>query len=298
MAREREGSVDVHLLDGTYELFRAFFGAPSRRVGGQEVGAARTLLLSLNAWLRKGQVTHVACAFDHVIESFRNDLYAGYKTGEGMEPDLYSQFGLAEECVAALGITVWPMVPFEADDALAAAAHQLRSDKQVKRVYLCSPDKDLAQCVDGRRIVMLDRFKDVELDADGVLAKFGVKPEQIPDYLALVGDTADGVPGVDGFGAKAAAAVLTAHGSLEKIPKNAAQWACKVRGAERLAANLAAAGKAVSLYKQLTTLRTDVPIDASPKALAWQGADRQAIERLAQKFDDAELASRIVRFKD
>jgi len=209
----------VHLVDGTYELFRAYFGAPKKTgLSGREVGASAGILRSLLFLLRDEDVTHVACAFDHVIESFRNDLFAGYKTGEGVPEDLLSQFGLAEDVTRALGIVTWPMVEFEADDAIATAAFRFASDPRVEQVVIASPDKDLTQCVRGARVVLWDRRRQIVLDEAGVRAKFGVSPESIPDFLALVGDAADGLPGVFGWGKKSAATVLARYGHIEDIP--------------------------------------------------------------------------------
>lgn len=260
----------AHLVDGTYELFRMYYGAPSSLdAEGREVGAARALVRTLTGLLRQDDVTHVGIAFDHVIESFRNDLFAGYKTGEGMDPLLWAQFPIAERVAAALGITVWPMVEFEADDALASAAAQLAEDPAFLQIVICSPDKDLAQCIVGDRIVGFDRRKRVLLDEDGVREKFGISPASIPDFLALVGDSADGIPGIPRWGAKGAAAVLAHYGHIEAIPDDASAWEVKVRGSAALAENLAARREDAMLYRRLATLRTDVPIDAS--VLEWRG---------------------------
>jgi len=261
----------VHLVDGTYELFRCYYGGPKKKVKGREVGAARTLARSLSAWLRTGQVTHIAYAFDHIIESFRNDLYTGYKTSEGIEPDLFAQFELAEKVVAALGVTVWPMIEFEADDALATAARRFAKVKSVEQVLICSPDKDLSQCIDGKKIVGFDRFKSIPLDEKGVVAKFGVPPESIPDLLALVGDTADGIPGIPRWGMKSASVILAEYGSLEKIPANPAKWKIKVRGAEALSESLEANRKDAMLFRKLATIRYDVPLKETLKDLEWTG---------------------------
>lgn len=231
----------IHLVDGTYELFRSFYGAPrSRSESGLEVGAVRGLMRSLLALLGSSDVTHVAVAFDHVIESFRNELYAGYKTGAGIDPELYAQFGPAEDGCRALGVVTWPMVEFEADDAIATAAARFAEAPDVEQVVICSPDKDLAQCVRDGRVVCLDRMRRKVIDEDAVVAKFGVGPGSMPDWLALVGDAADGLPGIAGWGAKSTAAVLGAYGSLDRIPDDPRQWTVKVRGADKLAASLAA----------------------------------------------------------
>jgi 5'-3' exonuclease len=233
--------VQVHLIDGTFELFRAYFAVPkSQNAAGVEVGAARGLLRSFTALLAGGEVSHVGCAFDHIIESFRNDLFEGYKTGEGIDPDLYSQFGLAERVTRALGIVTWPMIEFEADDAIASAAARCAELPEVTRVVIASPDKDLTQCVEGERVVCWDRLRNSWLDAAGVVQKFGVPPASIPDYLALVGDSADGIPGVPRWGAKSASSVLAAYGHIERIPARAADWSVRVRGAEALSQSLEA----------------------------------------------------------
>lgn len=285
--------VKVHLLDGTYELFRAYYGGPpSRNARGEEVGAARTLFRSFASLLDDPAVTHVACAFDHVIESFRNGLFDGYKTGEGIEPELFAQFPLAERVSSALGVVTWPMVEFEADDALATAAERASDDPRVEQVLIASPDKDLAQCVRGARVVLLDRMRRTVLDEPGVVAKFGVPPSAIADYLALVGDAADGIPGIPGWGEKSTAAVLAAYGSIEAIPHDPATWSVKVRGAARLAASLNASRKDAALYRVLATLRRDVPIDDVPDALAWRGPDLAAIRELAAELRDDKLVDR------
>ncbi len=263
----------VHLLDGTYELFRAYFGFPFRASpDGQEVGAVYGLINTTLSLLRDPQLTHIAAATDTVIESFRNDLYSGYKTGVGVPEDLMSQFGLAERAFSALGVTVWRMIEFEADDALASGAHRFSS--QVERVILVTPDKDLTQCVSERRVVTFDRRKNQMLDADGVVAKFGVAPASIPDYLALVGDAADGIPGIPGWGAKSSSAVLGHYVHLEFIPPDAADWDVTVRGAARLAKNLGERQDDALLFRELTTLRRDAPISATLEEIAWQGVRR------------------------
>jgi 5'-3' exonuclease len=285
--------MQVHLVDGTFELFRAYYGAPSHTSrDGREVGAARGLLRSLLALLRERDVTHVAVAFDHVIESFRNGLYAGYKTGEGLDPVLFAQFGPAEEACRALGIVVWPMLEFECDDALATAAARFALAPEVERVVICSPDKDLAQCVRGTRVVCLDRMRQRSLDEAGVVAKFGVGPTSIPDWLALVGDSADGYPGVPRWGKKSAAVVLDAYGHLEAIPSVAADWSIAVRGAAALAASLAEHRGEALLFRRLATLRTDVPLTESPDALEWRGPEEHALRRLAAAWADPQIVER------
>ncbi len=274
----------VYLVDGTYELFRAHFGAPAAIVDGAPVGAVRGLVRSLAKWLRSGEVTHVGIAFDHVIESFRNQLFDGYKTGDGMDPELYAQFGLAEDACRALGLTVWPMIEFEADDALASAAAQLDAAGGVDQIRIASPDKDLAQCVRGQRVVRFDRAKDVVLDEAGVIAAYGVGPATIPDLLALVGDDADGIPGVPRWGKTSAATVLAHYRHVDAIPDDAAAWTVAVRGAAGLAASLRDHRAAARLYRQLATLRTDVPIDGSRAALAWNGVDRPALTAIAARL--------------
>lgn len=289
----------IHLVDGTYELFRAFYGPPPRQApDGAEIGAARALMLSLSALLREPEVTHVACAFDTVIESFRNELFEGYKTGEGIDPLLFAQFPLAERAAAALGVVVWPMRDFEADDAMATAAARWRDAGEVEQVVLCSPDKDLAQCVVGDRIVCLDRRREILLDEDGVRAKHGVDPESIPDLLALTGDSADGIPGIPGWGAKSSATVLAHYRHLEAIPDDPEDWQVKVRGAARLAATLAERRTDAELYRRLATLRTDVPLAESLDDLRWQGADRPALEALAKEWGETGLVARVSRFQE
>lgn len=288
----------VHLLDGTYELFRAHFGAPSMKApDGREVGASRGFLRSMVAWLRSGDVTHVACAFDHVVESFRNQLFDGYKTGDGVEPDLMAQFPLVEDCARALGMVTWPMVDFEADDALATGAARYAAHPAVEQVLLCSPDKDLAQCVRGSRVVCLDRMRGNLLDDAGVVAKFGVAPASIPDWLALVGDPQDGIPGVPRWGAKSAAAVLARYQSLDAIPDDAAAWDVTVRGAAALAASLASRRDDARLYRTLATLREDVPLAEDLDALMWQGARRELLVPLCESLGERGLVERVPRWR-
>jgi 5'-3' exonuclease len=263
--------MQVHLIDGTYELFRHYYALPSVRDSkGQEVAAVRGVLASLMGMLGNG-VTHIGVATDHVIESFRNNLWPGYKTGEGVEPALLAQFPLLEEALFALGIVVWPMVEFEADDALAAAAAAAANDPRVERVIICTPDKDLAQCVRGTRVVQLDRRKNITRDELGVLAKFGVEPASIPDYLALVGDSADGFPGLSGWGAKSAAAVLARFNHLESIPSDWRDWGVNVAGPKALSATLASNRDQAMLFRVLATLRTDIPVFDSVDQLEWKG---------------------------
>lgn len=289
----------VHLVDATFELFRAFFGAPEAKApDGREVGATRGLLRSLLSLLRERDVTHVACAFDTVIESFRNDLFAGYKRGEGIDEALLAQFPLAEAGCRALGLTTWSLIEFEADDALATGAARYGTDAAVEQVVLCSPDKDLCQCVIGDRVVCLDRVRRTRRDEAGVWQKFGVAPASIPDYLALVGDSADGIPGIAGWGAKSTATVLAHYGHLEAIPDDASAWAVKPRGAARLAENLAANREPAVLYKRLATLREDVPLPESLDDLRWRGARREALTRFCADLGDARLLEQVPRFAD
>ena len=262
----------IYLIDGTFELFRAYYaGIPGKSPSGQDVGATRGFLRSMIRLIKAGQPCHLAVAFDHVIESFRNDLFEGYKTGEGMDPVLHDQFALAEAGIRALGITLWSMKEFEADDALATGAVRYSQDPAVDQVILCTPDKDMAQVVRGDRVVMWDRIRDTWLDEDGVWKKFGVGPASIPDLLALVGDKADGVPGIPRWGMKSAAGLLATWESLDKIPPDPDQWQVKVRGAAGLSRTLEEHRSDAGLYKTLTTLRLDVPLAESPADLRWRG---------------------------
>jgi 5'-3' exonuclease len=273
----------LHLIDATFELFRAYFAMPSEKSPqGVEIGATRGLISSMLALLHEPDVTHVGAATDHVIESFRNDLFAGYKTGEGIEPELWAQFPLAEEALDALGIVVWAMREFEADDALATAAAKFAD--QVERVVILSPDKDLAQCVRGDHVVCFDRLRKRRYDEAGVVEKFGVPPRSIPDYLALTGDTADGIPGLPGWGAKSAAALLAAYGTIEDIPLDPNAWQVKVRGAARLAATLREGLDDALLYKTLATLRTDANVTNRLSDLQWRGVPRQKFTALCDRL--------------
>jgi 5'-3' exonuclease len=286
--------MEVHLIDGTYELFRHYYALPKvRDSAGQEVAAVRGVLASLIGMLGNG-VTHIGVATDHVIESFRNDLWPGYKTGAGVEPDLLAQFPLLEEALSALGIVVWPMVEFEADDALAAAATAGANDPRVERVVICTPDKDLAQCVRGARIVQLDRRKNTIRDEAGVLARFGVMPASIPDYLALVGDSADGFPGLQGWGAKSAAAVLARYGHLESIPSDWQQWGVNVASPKALSSRLNADRELALLFRVLATLRTDIPLFTSVDELQWKGAT-PAFAPLAARLDYSVAKNKVSR---
>jgi 5'-3' exonuclease len=282
----RLADVNVHLIDGTYELFRAWFGAPPARTSdGREVGATRVVLRGLAASLRTRTMTHAGVAFDHVIESFRNDLFPGYKTGEGLDPRLVAQFELAERAAAALGLTVWPMIEFEADDAIATAAAHLDTDARVDQVRITAVDKDMCQCVRGTRVVCWDRWKDVVIDEPGVVAKHGVAPPSIPDLLALVGDTADGIPGIPGWGKSSAAKILTAWHHLDRIPDDPTKWNVPLRGADRLAASLREHRDELRLYRVLATLRTDCPIACDVDTLAWRGADRAKLDAFCAEIE-------------
>jgi 5'-3' exonuclease len=285
----------VHLVDGTYELFRAHFAVPPAKApDGTEVGATRGVLATLLYLVQQEGATHVACATDHVIRSFRNDLYAGYKTEEGVEEALLGQFPLVEEAMAALGLVVWPMLEFEADDALAAGAAKFAP--QAEQVLIATPDKDLAQCVRGRHVVMLDRRRKQTLDEDGVRAKYGVPPRSIADWLALVGDSADGYPGLPGWGAVSAATVLGAYGAIEAIPSAASSWTVKVRGADKLAATLVERRDEALLYKRLATLREDVPLRESLDELEWRGA-RKELRDFCARIGFADFPQRVRRWR-
>jgi len=263
--------VKIHLVDGTYELFRHYYAVPSARDrDGREVGAVRGVVTSILGMLRGG-VTHIAVATDKVIESFRNSLWPGYKTGEGVEPDLLAQFPLLEEALAAAGILVWPMVEFEADDALAAGAALATRDKRVEQVIICTPDKDLAQCVRGSGVVQLNRRTGATCDEAGVILKFGVPPVSIPDYLALVGDAADGYPGLPGWGAKSSAAVLAKFGRIEAVPEDSREWGVNAANASTLAATLVRERDRALLFRTLATLRTDIPLFEDVEELRWNG---------------------------
>ena len=284
----------VHLLDGTYELFRHFYAMPRQQSrDGQEVAAIIGVLGSVLGML-EGGTTHLGVATDHVIESFRNDLWAGYKTSAGIEPELLTQFHPLEDALRAMGVTVWAMEEFEADDALAAAAHQAAQSPIVEQVIICTPDKDLSQCVRGERVVQLDRRKRELRDERGVVARFGVAPESIPDYLALVGDSADGFPGVAGWGEKASGSVLGRYVHLERIPANSREWEVPVRGAARLAAALAEHRDLAMLFRTLATLRTDVPVFATVEDLRWRGPSAE-FEGVAQRLGVSGLWDRARR---
>jgi len=263
--------MNVHLIDGTYELFRYFFAVPSAAdINGQEVGAVRGVLGSVLSMI-EGGATHLGVATDHVVESFRNDLYPGYKTSEGVPPELLSQFPILEEALEAMGVVVWPMVYFEADDALASAAGKAAHDDRVNQVLICTPDKDLSQCVVGTRVVQLDRRREILRDESGVVAKFGVKPQSIPDYLAVVGDNADGFPGLPGWGEKAAALTLSQYPHLEDIPKDWREWHASIRRARLLSESLFSGWNDALLFRTLATLRLDAPVFDTVEDLRWKG---------------------------
>jgi 5'-3' exonuclease len=283
--------MDVHLIDGTYELFRHFYAVPrAHDAEGHEVGAVRGVLASVLG-LINGGATHVGVATDHVIESFRNQLWAGYKTGAGIDPDLWAQFPLLEEALAALGVTVWPMVEFEADDALASAAEAAARDPNVERVFICTPDKDLAQSVRGTRVVQMLRRTRTIRDEAAIVAKFGVPPGSIPDYLALVGDAADGYPGLPGWGAKSAAAVLFRFGHLEYIPDDPKLWSVNAANATALARTLARDRDRAFLFRDLATLRTDIELFGSVEELRWPGPTPE-FASLAARLDAATIQPR------
>jgi 5'-3' exonuclease len=283
--------MDVHLVDGTYELFRHYFAVPSAAdVTGQEIGAVRGVLNSVLYMIERG-ATHIGVATDHVVESFRNDLYPGYKTSAGVPQELLSQFPILEEALEVMGVVVWPMVYFEADDALAAAAAKASEDERVGQVIICTPDKDLSQSVVGARVVQLDRRRNILRDEAGVVAKFGVKPRSIPDYLAVVGDSADGFPGVAGWGQKSAALVLSQYPHLEDIPKDWRVWHPSIGSARRLSASLFGSWDNALLFRTLATLRLDVPVFETVDDLRWQGP-RPGFEEMCDRMKAGELLAR------
>jgi 5'-3' exonuclease len=283
----------IHLVDGTYELFRAHFGAPPKKSpSGMEVGATLGLLRSMLLLLSDPEVTHVAVAFDHVIESFRNKMYAGYKTGAGVDPALMAQFPLAEKAIAALGMVVWPMVKFEADDAIATAAARFKKVKSVEQIVICSVDKDLTQMVDGQRVVCWDRRREIILDEKGVVEKFGVGPESIPDFLALVGDSADGYLGIQGWGEKSTATVLSKFKHIESIPNDPNNLGLGLGRATTLLGNLQQNYKEALLFRQLSTLRTDVPLKEKLSDLKWLGADER-LNQVCKKLGDERIPERV-----
>ena len=287
----------IHLVDGTYELFRAHFGAPPKKApNGQEVGAALGLVRSMMLLLSDPEVTHVAVAFDHVMESFRNKMYAGYKSSEGVDPVILNQFELAEKMVSALGMVVWSMTKFEADDAIATAAAKFKKVKSVEQIVICSVDKDLTQMVDGDRVICWDRRREIVLNENGVIEKYGVSPESIPDYLALVGDSADGYPGIQGWGAKSTAAVLAKFKHIEYIPKDPEKLPLGLGRATTLVDNLQQNYKDVLLFRELSTLRRDVPLKQTLNDLKWQGAYPR-LRKLCKELGDERIPERITKWR-
>jgi 5'-3' exonuclease len=287
----------IHLIDGTYELFRAHFGAPPKKAAnGQEVGATLGMLRSLLMLLQSGDVTHVAVAFDHVIESFRNNMYPGYKTSEGVEQILLDQFPVVEKAVAAMGVVVWPMVKFEADDAIATATARFKKDKSINQVVICSVDKDLTQMVEGKKVICWDRRREIFLDEKGVVEKFGVKPESIPDYLALVGDSADGYPGIQGWGAKSTSTVLAKFKHIEAIPKDPKKIPLGLGRATTLVENLQQNYKDALLFRELSTLRVDVPLKESLKDLEWKGAYPR-LKKVCAELREERIAERVMKWR-
>jgi 5'-3' exonuclease len=263
--------MDVHVIDGTYELFRHFFALPpATDVDGREISAVRGILASVLSLIEHG-ATHIGVATDHVVESFRNELYPGYKTSEGVPPELLAQFPILEEALEAMGVVVWPMVYYEADDALAAAASKASADERVHQVLICTPDKDLSQCVVGTRVVQLDRRRGIVRDEAGVMARFGVKPQSIPDYLAVVGDTADGYPGLPGWGEKTAALIFSQYVHLEGIPRDWREWQSSIRRCQALSESLFSGWNDALLFRTLATLRLDVPVFDTIEDLRWKG---------------------------
>ena len=284
--------MDIYLIDGTYELFRHFFAVPATKdANGQEIGAVRGVLTSVLSMI-ENDATHLGVATDHVVESFRNDLYLGYKTSEGVDPELLSQFPILEEALQAMGVMVWPMVEFEADDALASAAAKSAVDERAGKIFICTPDKDLSQCVVGTRVVQLDRRRNLLRDEAGVEAKFGVQPQSIPDYLAVVGDSADGFPGVRGWGEKAAALVLSQYPHLEDIPKDWHEWHPSIKRARPLAESLFSAWNDALLFRMLATLRTDAPVFENVDALQWTGP-LPTFEAYCQRLKAPDLFRRV-----
>jgi 5'-3' exonuclease len=283
--------MNIYLIDGTYELFRHFFAIPSSQdPSGQEIGAVRGVLFSVLSMIESG-ATHLGVATDHVVESFRNDLYPGYKTSEGVAPELLSQFPILEEALQAMGVVVWPMIEFEADDAMASAAAKAAQDVRAEKIFICTPDKDLSQCVTGTRVVQMDRRKNTVRDEAGVVEKFGVSPESIPDYLGVVGDSADGYPGIAGWGAKAGASVLSQYVHLENIPKDVQRWSPSIRRAHTLAESLFSAWDEALQFRTLATLRRDVPVFETIDDLRWQGP-RPDFAQLCQRLNTSNLLDR------
>jgi 5'-3' exonuclease len=287
----------IHLVDGTYELFRSHFGAPPKKApNGQEVGATLGLVRSLMLLLSDPEVTHVAVAFDHVIESFRNKMYAGYKSSVGIDPVILNQFPLAEAAVKALGLVTWPMVKFEADDAIAAAVAKFKKIKSVEQIVICSVDKDLTQMVERDKVVCWDRRREIVLDEKGVIEKFGVSPESIPDFLALVGDSADGYPGIQGWGEKSTSTVLAKYKHIEAIPSDPNKLGLGLGRATTLLENLKNNYKDALLFRELSTLRTDVPIKESLADLKWQGATSK-LKKVCLELGDTRIPERVTKWK-
>jgi len=287
----------IHLVDGTYELFRAHFGAPPKKApNGMEVGATLGLVRSMLLLLSDPQVTHVAVAFDHVIESFRNKLYSGYKSSAGVDPVILDQFPLAEKLVSALGLVVLPMIKFEADDAIATAVAKFKKVKSVEQIVICSVDKDLTQMVEGQRVVCWDRRREIILDENGVIEKFGVGPESIPDYLALVGDSADGYPGIQGWGAKSTSTVLSKYKHIESIPKDPNKLGLGLGRATTLVENLQANYDDALLFRELSTLRIDVPLKETLADLKWMGAYPR-LKKLCHELGDERIPERITKWR-
>ena len=288
--------MNIHLVDGTYELFRAFYGPPSAtNAAGIEIGATRGFIRSMVSLLNEPNVTHIAVAFDTEIESFRNKLFDGYKTGEGIDPELHAQFPWVERASRALGLATWSMKEFEADDGIASAAFHFKDDPQVEQVRICSPDKDMLQCIIGDKVISVDRMRSKIYNEAGATEKLGVPPKSVPDYLALVGDTADGIPGIKRWGAKSAGAVLSHYHHLENIPDSETDWTVKVRGAKSLASELKENRKDALLYRKLATLRTDAPVDREIDAVEWKGAT-PALRDLAIELGDERLVNRVPRW--
>lgn len=287
----------LHLVDGTYELFRAHFGAPPKKApNGLEIGATLGLVRSMMLLLSDPEVTHVAVAFDHVIESFRNKLYPSYKSSEGVDPVILKQFELAEKMVSALGLVVWPMVKFEADDAIATAVAKFKKNKSVEQIVICSVDKDLTQMVDDKRVICWDRRREITLDDKGVVEKFGVLPESIPDYLALVGDSADGYPGIQGWGAKSTATVLAKFEHIESIPKDPKKIPLGLGRATTLVENLQANYNDALLFRELSTLRVDVPLKETLNDLKWQGAYPR-LKKLCEEVGESRIPERVTKWR-
>lgn len=287
----------IHLVDGTYELFRAHFGAPPKKSqSGQEVGATLGMLRSMLLLLSDPEVTHVAVAFDHVVESFRNKMYKGYKSSEGMDPVILNQFPLAEAAIKALGLVTWPMVKFEADDAIATAVATFKKSKQVEQIVICSVDKDLTQMVDGDRVICWDRRREITLNEKGVIDKFGVSPESIPDFLALVGDSADGYPGIQGWGEKSTAAVLAKYKHIEAIPKDPNKIPLSLGRATTLLENLQNNYKDALLFRELSTLRTDVPLKENLADLKWLGVYPR-FKKVCAELGNQSIPERITQWR-